>query len=489
MATDFPATGLDTFTDVATAGTILAATTNNMQDPIAAIEIKLGVNNSAVTSSIDYLLKSASSTDPGHLHSTSGISGQIAVAQGGTGAATAGAARTALGVVIGTDVQAYDADLTELAGLSDADGNFIVGSASGWVAESGATARTSIGLGSVENTALSTWAGTTNVTTLGTVGTGVWSGTAIADEKGGTGQTTYAAGDILYASGVDTLTKLAKGSDTEVLTLASGLPSWAAAGSSSAFTEAVTIDLSTGVGLTIDQSGAGLLMDLQVGGTSKFSVGSDGLIQNVTGVTVNSASPALTLNQDGAGDILNLTTAASANYGVWVDQYGTMKIRNNKANIFQVEHHSVGSIVFSVSQNDMNLSSGKINAYGIFKASGDAYFSAVHGQGCKFHSGTIDGAAETVIIDTDISNNGKGDLVIRDVNELELAHFHGPGQIALGTASLATTATVGFPYIPTCAGTPTGVPTAITGFSPIVYDTTGEKFWVYNGAWVGIVLA
>ena len=181
MATDFPATGLDTFTDVETAGTILAATTNNMQDPIAAIEIKLGVNSSAVATSIDYLLKSASSTDPGHLHTTSGISGQIAVAQGGTASSTASAARTALGVAIGSDVQAYDADLAALAGLSSSDSNFIVGSASGWVAESGATARTSIGLGSVENTALSTWAGTTNVTTLGTIATGTWNGTAIAN--------------------------------------------------------------------------------------------------------------------------------------------------------------------------------------------------------------------------------------------------------------------------------------------------------------------
>jgi len=36
-----------------------------------------------------------------------------------------------------------------------------------------------------------------------------------------------AAGDILYASGANTLAKLAKGSDDEVLTLASGVPSWA----------------------------------------------------------------------------------------------------------------------------------------------------------------------------------------------------------------------------------------------------------------------
>jgi hypothetical protein len=42
-------------------------------------------------------------------------------------------------------------------------------------------AKADIGLGNVENTALSTWAGSTNITTLGTIGTGTWQGTAIGD--------------------------------------------------------------------------------------------------------------------------------------------------------------------------------------------------------------------------------------------------------------------------------------------------------------------
>ena len=55
--------------------------------------------------------------------------------------------RSDLGLEIGTDVQAYDADLTAIAGLACTNSNFIVGNGSTWVAESGSTARTSLGLG------------------------------------------------------------------------------------------------------------------------------------------------------------------------------------------------------------------------------------------------------------------------------------------------------------------------------------------------------
>ena len=54
----------------------------------------------------------------------------IGLDDGGTGATTASGARTALGLGIGTDIIAYDADLAAIAGLAHTDGNFIVSNGS-----------------------------------------------------------------------------------------------------------------------------------------------------------------------------------------------------------------------------------------------------------------------------------------------------------------------------------------------------------------------
>ena len=50
---------------------------------------------------------------------------------------------------------------------------------------------------------------------------------ALTASSGGTGITSYSTGDILYASSATALSKLAVGSNADVLTLAAGVPSWA----------------------------------------------------------------------------------------------------------------------------------------------------------------------------------------------------------------------------------------------------------------------
>lgn len=59
--------------------------------------------------------------------------------------------------------------------------------------------------------------------------------------------------------------------------------------------------------------------------------------------------------------------------------------------------------------------------------------------------------------------------------------------VILNNAALATNATDGFLYVAACAGTPTGVPTAVTGRVPIVADSTNNKLYIYSGgSWVAL---
>jgi hypothetical protein len=81
---------------------------------------------------------------------------------------------------------------------------------------------------------------------------GTWQGGTIDPTYGGTGLFSYTTGDILYASATNTLSKLAATTDGYVLTLASGVPTWAAAtggggGGLSTTTTSITTNSATAI--------------------------------------------------------------------------------------------------------------------------------------------------------------------------------------------------------------------------------------------------
>ena len=61
--------------------------------------------------------------------------------------------------------------------------------------------------------------------------------------------------------------------------------------------------------------------------------------------------------------------------------------------------------------------------------------------------------------------------------------------VYFGNGALATSATDGHLFIRTCAGTPTGTVSPGTGRAGMVYDTTANKIWFYNGSWRGVTVS
>lgn len=109
------------------------------------------------------------------------------------------------------------------------------------------------------------------------------------------------------------------------------------------------------------------------------------------------------------------------------------------------------------------------------------YFTGTTAADFAFVSGIKENAVDgdyggALVLGTRPNGSGGGSMESMRLDSLR--------NVQIGTGAIATNATNGFFYIPTCAGTPTGTPTTKTGLAPMVVDSANNKLYVYiGGAW------
>lgn len=247
--------------------------------------------------------------------------------------------------------QPLDADLTAIAALTPTDGNIIVGAGANWVAESGATARTSLGLGtgdSPEFASVNVGATDTTVTRTGAgdiavEGNGIYraGGTDVPVADGGSGRSSATAFAVLCGGTTTTnphQSIAGVGASGEVLTSngAGALPTFqAAAGGIVARTAQAT---STGTAFDFDVIPAGvkrvsvLFDEVSLSGTGQIlvqigdaaGIASTGYVSgasiNVSSVVSQAASAiGFNINPNNADRFVSgIMTIANLTGNVWV---------------------------------------------------------------------------------------------------------------------------------------------------------------------------
>lgn len=205
---------------------------------------------------------------------------------------------------------------TGLNSSAAANGQLLIGNSTGFtLATITGTANEIVvtnGAGSITIDIASTYVGQTSITTLGTITAGTWNGTTIAAANGGTGLSTYAVGDLLYASASTTLARLAGVATGNVL-ISGGVataPSWGKVGLTTHVSGTLPI-ANGGTGIATAPSNGQLL----IGNAGAYAVAN---LTAGTGVTITNGAGTISIAVNSATFLL------VANYVVRESPSGTI---------------------------------------------------------------------------------------------------------------------------------------------------------------------
>jgi hypothetical protein len=224
---------------------------------------------------------------------------------------------------------------------------------------------------------------------------------------------------------------------------------------------AATITVASGGALVFGYDGS-------TGSTERARISSDGTFR-VKGAGTAGSTDAFQVSGSAPADAARIDS--SGNLGVGETSMGTIRLFVKKNDATSYSTSNMGAQTHTFLNNATNGGFSNLILGCVSATSGSAVYAGV-----------------AVVSEQASDTNGAlafGTRGSGGANITERARITSTGNVvAGGSVALATTATDGFLYVPTCAGTPTGVPTAITGMAPIVVNTTNNKLYFYSGgAW------
>ena len=238
-----------------------------------------------------------------------------------------------------------------------------------------------------------------SLTSVGTLSSGTWSATTIAVDKGGTGLTSYAVGDIVYASGATTLAKLADVATGNAL-ISGGIttaPSWGKVGLTTHVSGTLPV-ANGGTNSTATPTNGGVAYGngtsyaFTASGTTNYVLTSDGTTpiwtaNTGTGNVVRATSPTLTTPNIGSAtaSYLTITGAVSGSEGGEMILNGSPTysgvVIDNYAGYYRIIQQTPTVMMFSVQSTDINASANRItlNTDVASSPTEDAYFTVERG--------------------------------------------------------------------------------------------------------------
>ena len=274
------------------------------------------------------------------------------------GLVTAGTNPTTLAGYGITDAQPLDADLTAIAALAGTSGFLKKTAADTWSLDTATYLTSAVTTISFGSTGL-----TPNTATSGAV---TVAGTLVA-ANGGTGQSSYAVGDILYASAATTLAKLAAVATGNVL-ISGGVttaPSWGKVGLATHVSGTLGI-ANGGTGVTTGPTNGQLL----IGNAGAYTLAT---LTGGTGITVTNGAGTITISTSALIGSNFVDKEVPTKQGGGTAPDGTTTIYNlANTPVTGSEHVYVNGVLQNAGSNDYTISGGAITfATGAIPQTGD----------------------------------------------------------------------------------------------------------------------